>query len=281
MKVKSFFLIEVVVAILVLCNALPISAKENNNGPEVKTVVGENGAAIWDNNEVGIALEPEDSTIQEEREPLISSDASSAVETLMAMDIVTIDGFTCHVSDFSEDYVVILFGRSGCGNTRGMATTAANLRDKGASLKLVIMDVDEEDEGLPAFVTEKRAIGSLNPPYNNRTMWTLLDSENLASGSVTLPASFVLDKSRNLIYSHTGIDTNGLKAAIKNGCGGEEGGGSTISGVTAFPFKVKYGQSEARAMLSDMFSGIYKYCGQLHESEVIGCFACFSEGISA
>ncbi len=133
MKVKSFFLIEVVVAILVLCNALPISAKENNNGPEVKTVVGENGAAIWDNNEVGIALEPEDSTIQEEREPLISSDASSAVETLMAMDIVTIDGFTCHVSDFSEDYVVILFGRSGCGNTRGMATTAANLRDKGAS----------------------------------------------------------------------------------------------------------------------------------------------------
>ena len=216
MNYKKVFLLGRIVFILALCSALPVFAKEKEIVSEVVTVAGDNVEAVCEDKEQSLTLEPEEKAVQKEGElALISPDAGSTVDTIMGMDIVALDGNTYHISDFSEDYIVVLFGRSGCGNTRGMAAEAADIRDKGASLKLIILSVDDTDDGLAAFASEKKAIGSLNPPYNNRTMWNLLGSENLASGSVTLPGSFVLDKSRNLIYCHTGYDASGLKDAIK------------------------------------------------------------------
>ena len=251
MGIKRIILIEALASMLVLCGVVPVFAKETIS--ETKAVVGENGEAIWDDKGQGLAFDSEND-IQEPGElALISHDAGSTIETIMNMDIVALDGNTYHISDFSEDYIVILFGRSTCGNTRGMADTAAKLRDKGASLKLIIMDVDDTDDWLAAFASENKAIGSLNPPYNDRIMWNLLYAENLASGSVMLPGSFVLDKSRNLIYCHTGIDASGLKDAIKVGSGGgTEEGDNTVDEISAYPFKVQYGQTEARSMLSEI-----------------------------
>ena len=132
------------------------------------------------------------------------------------LEIKALDGKTYHVGDFSEPLIVLIFGRSSCFNTLSMVYKAAEVRDNGRKLKLVIMDVDDEDSGLKSLASEKKAVASINPSYNNHAMWRLIRAENLVNGNSTaLPGCFVISASGKVIYAHTGKDVDGLEKALK------------------------------------------------------------------
>ncbi|MCR5178318.1 MAG: Ig-like domain-containing protein [Lachnospiraceae bacterium] len=133
------------------------------------------------------------------------------------MKIQALNGKAYHVGDFSEPVKVLIFGRSSCYNTLSMIYKAAEIRDNGKKLKLVIMDIDDEDSGLNSLASDKNAIASLNSPYNNQVMWSLIRAEKLVSGnSTSLPGCFVVGASGKLIYAHAGKDPDGLEKALNN-----------------------------------------------------------------
>ncbi len=144
---------------------------------------------------------------------LASTDSYAAThaETLMAMQIKALDGSKYSIEDFDEEYVAVLFGRSGCYNTMTMASQIASLRDNNnVSVKLIIMSVDSADAGLSAKAQEYGAIGSVNYPDNSSTMWSMLNAS-----SVTFPAAYVLDEDRELVMETTGpVSLNNLKTVF-------------------------------------------------------------------
>ncbi len=162
---------------------------------------------------------------------------------LAALQISALDGKTYSLSDFSEEYVVFLFGRSTCGNTKAMLNAAVGQRDKGVSVKIILMDVDASDSGLASLASEKSILASINSPYNNQQMWSIgRQAGAITASSVYLPGTFVLDANRNLVYSHFGPDVSGLKSTISSG--------SPIQ--QTYQFDMTYGQSEIRETLASL-----------------------------
>ena len=125
--------------------------------------------------------------------------AESAKSYILNMNIVATDGKTYHVSDFSEDYVAIFFGRSTCYNTNSMVKQVASVRDnKKKSIKIIIMDVDDVDDGLANFAKQYSALASINSS-NNNYMFGAYRSYYGQTGAVTLPVAAVLIMSARLL----------------------------------------------------------------------------------
>lgn len=123
---------------------------------------------------------------------------------------------TYKIKKIKAKYVVLIFGRTGCSLTMNTLKTAEKLRKKGKSIKVVFLDVDRYDSGL-YYLRKKypKVITSLNYPYNNRHMWTLLRYAGYYRRNVTLPATFVLNKKHKIKYWNYSQDTYGLKEALK------------------------------------------------------------------
>ena len=173
---------------------------------------------------------------------------SDAGSMLKALDIVALDGKTYHVSDFKEDYVVFLFGRSSCEITGNMANAAVACRKSGISVKIVLMDIDDTDAGLAKMAKDLGLLASLNPSYNNNNMWAIgRKSGVIWRNDVVLPVTFVLDSDRNLIYAHDDNDSFGLKRAL-----GYIFSASDAGNVRPYQYTMTYGQSEMRETLKDL-----------------------------
>ena len=78
-------------------------------------------------------------------------------------------------------------------------------------------------------------------------MWKLYKTAIGGSSSVTLPVTFVLDADRNVAYAQTGYDVTGLRQTL---AGNDPTNYS--DDIHEYDFVMKYGQSEARSMLSDV-----------------------------
>ncbi len=135
------------------------------------------------------------------------------------IEICGIDGKTYTPNGFSEDIVILFFGRTGCPNTRNMIAQGKSLMNDYSmdkSLKLVLMDVDAEDAGMESFASAnpELLVAHCEGGYSS-LMFRLLSQtmeENISS--VTLPATFVLRKDRRIVFASTGYDASGLADAV-------------------------------------------------------------------
>ncbi|MBQ7991440.1 MAG: Ig-like domain-containing protein [Solobacterium sp.] len=115
------------------------------------------------------------------------------------------DGNTYTPADFSEEYVLLIFGRQACGNTQAMIREAQKLLKLGADVKPVVMLIDANSEPMPV---EEFAAGldgfvvSDAYSYNSSTSRRLMSSAGIA-GSV-LPFVFLMDSRRHVILGATG-----------------------------------------------------------------------------
>jgi uncharacterized protein YkwD len=169
--------------------------------------------------------------------------AESAKSYILNMNIAATDGKTYHVSDFSEDYVAIFFGRSTCYNTNSMVKQVASVRDnKKKSIKIIIMDVDDVDDGLANFAKQYSALASINSS-NNNYMFGAYRSYYGQTGAVTLPVAAVLDSGRNLIFFDSGYHVSEVASVFKDS-----------GDYVTYSFDMTYGQTESRNMLDSVNS---------------------------
>jgi hypothetical protein len=127
-----------------------------------------------------------------------------------------IDGNTYDVSDMKEDVVALFFGRTSCYNTNTMIAKAEELLNRGTSIKIVLMDVDETDSGMQNFAASHPNVLVAHKDGGYGTlMFQLLKEQGISTGSsVTLPGTILLNKERVISYASTGLDTSSLETAI-------------------------------------------------------------------
>lgn len=127
-------------------------------------------------------------------------------------------------SDYAEELLVVAFGRTGCQNTRSMLAKAEQVRERGYSVKSVLMDLDSTDEELQSFASQNpNLIVAHHDSYKNQ-MWSLLRKVGFNTSYITLPALFVLDQQRTVIAWSTGVDLSGLEQVLTEGKAEGDGG---------------------------------------------------------
>ncbi len=178
---------------------------------------------------------------------LSSSTAYAGTDTvtmIMEMSIKATDGKTYKVSDFTEDYIVLLFGNgvSPCMDT--MAAEAYRVKKGGVSAKVVLLASMEfrdknMNDAIENMAKEYEALASVDYLNNNKMATSLLKSAGKIKGdSFSIPATFVLDKSRNLVYIGTGSAKIRLNKAMK--------GKDAYSDTTVYSFYMRRFQSDSR-----------------------------------
>lgn len=149
--------------------------------------------------------------------PLLGQRASAAMTAVSVQETVEIrgiDGQTYTPASFGESVVALIFGRTSCGNTQGMIRAAEESLAGGCSVKIVLLCVDETDSGMTSFAAAHPNILVAGPQYNS-VMWDLLRKCGLSGGgSIMLPGTFLMNKSRTIVFASTGYDGDGLKAAL-------------------------------------------------------------------
>ncbi len=125
--------------------------------------------------------------------------------------IIKTDEQEYHISDFEEDFTALFFGKGDCFNTRSMVSTALSIAEKGVSLKVVMMDINDEDDMLHDFKeTYPEVLTSMNPGYNADRMSEFLNATYQLQYSIPLPATFIIDRNGNIVFSSTGNVRNDL-----------------------------------------------------------------------
>jgi peroxiredoxin len=125
--------------------------------------------------------------------------------------ISLLDGKSFKLSDYNDRIVVLIFGASlRCGNSRFVEEMANELatsfvKDK---VEFIAIEVDPFDEKINDYIAEYKLNNLLFSSENtgNNVMWQYL---NLCgyNGSITLPATFVIDQNRVIRYCSTNIVT--------------------------------------------------------------------------
>lgn len=109
---------------------------------------------------------------------------------------------------------MVAFGRTGCQNTRNMLARAEQVRERGYSVKSVLMDLDSTDEALQSFASQYPNLVVAHHESYQKQMWSLLQKVGANTTSVTLPALFVLDQQRTVVAWSTGMDLSGLEEVL-------------------------------------------------------------------
>lgn len=166
--------------------------------------------------------------------------------------------------DFSEDYVLLIFGRQVSRNTDYMILQAENLVKDGYSVKPVVMLVDDQND--PYSDDDYKdmhpnAIISDTYPPNNSLGYDLLEKAGISGYTQPLPFVFLMNKERTIIASGTGYENTGKFVNLIKGepIGGSNGSGYTgeneqvepviTDTVINWPFKGTYHQESARSIL--------------------------------
>lgn len=177
----------------------------------------------------------------EEDEEISFTGKASARQMLLDMDIVDLKGKKHHISEFSEDYVVLFFGGTSCGGTTYLAKKAASMRDSGKSMKLIIMDVESSGEELDKFGEQYSILVSKNDPYNSDTLIDIYrDYIDEDYGRLVLytPVVFVFDSDRELISVQMDPSIKEFSPIF-----------ASEQDLVPFKYEMTYMQSEARTML--------------------------------
>lgn len=134
----------------------------------------------------------------------------SSNEKIEDMPINLQNGQTYTIDDFSEDYIAFFFGRGACGNTNTMTRIAESACASGKSIKIIMMDVDQEDDNVASF-QEKHPYtmvsyvpGSFT---NNNWMWRMIEKYDLNNGNrsnVTLPCTVIFNQKHELVFGSVG-----------------------------------------------------------------------------
>ena len=154
--------------------------------------------------------------------------------------------------------VLLIFGRTTCGNTRNMITQAERLVDMGISLKPVIMLIDNTGEtSISDFAAEHpKCIVSDNygTDYSNDpNLKYANDLENILNvSSGVLPLTFLMNKERHIVCAALGPqNTNKMVTRITMNAQGDTGSlENEAAGMIKATVSVNYYQEEARSMLA-------------------------------
>ncbi len=141
-----------------------------------------------------------------------TTNVASVANTLRSYSIPLQNGSSLPVSSIREDYIAFIFGRATCFNCNGMTSDMDTLQEAGYSIHKVFIPIDGTDtssfaQDHPGKMTIARYIND-----NNYLAYNLCNQVGITYG--TLPALFILDKNRNLIWASTGYDDSGLMAVF-------------------------------------------------------------------
>ena len=133
--------------------------------------------------------------------------SSEALRELMNFEMKTTDGRILRVSDLHEDYIAFVFGRTSCTRTGAMMDTLDCAQAKGLSINKVFVTIDDPDKDLSVYGKwHPGKITIVSPGSGNNYLRSRLRSieQTDTAGNAGLPDVFVLDKSRNLVWSSAG-----------------------------------------------------------------------------
>ena len=130
------------------------------------------------------------------------------------------DGSTVKMTDFSEDAVVLIFGRESCFNCKTTARFAASVAKSPTSVKVVFLKIDNSSPD-PDYTWEDH-VASLGKyieltkydMYQNQQAYWSLENIRLDLGN-TLPRVLILDKNRKMVDCYNGLDTDRLMKGIE------------------------------------------------------------------
>ncbi len=133
-----------------------------------------------------------------------TSNVASVANTLRSYNIPLENGSTLPVSQIQEDYIAFIFGRTTCFNCNSMTSDMDILQRAGISIHKVFVPIDTT----PISDYAERHPGTMTiagyTASNSRMASNLCSQAGLSYG--TLPAFFILDKNRNLVWASTGPD---------------------------------------------------------------------------
>lgn len=137
-----------------------------------------------------------------------TENVESVAQTLRSLSITLQDGSILPVSEIKEDYVAFIFGRTGCAKCNAM-TTALDLAQKnGKSVHKVFLPIESSDTS--DFIKNHPGTLSMGKYdyWNNNLASELCSRAGLKYGQ--LPAFFMLDKNRNIVFASTDNEETGL-----------------------------------------------------------------------
>lgn len=146
----------------------------------------------------------------------VKLDASAMTQTSLQASFTfnQYNGTVTTPSSYQEDFLIVAYGRTLCGNTRAMLAKSEELRTKGYSVKSILMDIDSTADNLAAYAAQYPSIVVAHDSSYNNQLFSLLRQAGNTSSSITLPGLFVLNKSRTVIGYSTGYDPSGLESFI-------------------------------------------------------------------
>ena len=129
------------------------------------------------------------------------------------------DGSTVKMSDFTEDAVVLIFGRETCFNCKSTTNIAASAVASGTNVKVVFLKVDDSYpseeytwEDHVAAYGKYISLTRWSMTQNNRAYWSIQNVREVTGNS--LPLVVILDKNRRLSDCYKGLDTDRLLEGI-------------------------------------------------------------------
>ncbi|WP_408072502.1 leucine-rich repeat protein [Butyrivibrio sp. JL13D10] len=133
--------------------------------------------------------------------------AKQTADYLKSLDIILEDKTVKHASDYNEDYLAFIFGRTSCPRTNSMMAVLDNAEAKGISIKQIFLPVDEVRDRLGEFksVHSQNTVLALGRSYSS---WECQHYEQISSS--TLPTIIILDKNRNVAWASVNVEYDRL-----------------------------------------------------------------------
>ena len=128
-----------------------------------------------------------------------------------------LNGQTYTMDSLPAGPIVVIYGRSGCSNTKATIAQARSCQNSGLCSKVFVLGVDSYDSGLSSLARQYPAMSFVKASSsNNYAMWSLLNAAGYRSSSMTLPGTFILDQHHNIAYYGTGNQSSSLSSTLRS-----------------------------------------------------------------
>ncbi len=168
--------------------------------------------------------------------------------------VYRVDGQVENAKNYTEDQLIVIFGRVTCSNCQSMASSGERAAKAGLSVKVLFLDVDSEEKDVKEYQEEHPSIVVAHSDYYNDMMWNVVRNETDEGYSIYFPLCAVLNKDRKIKMISTGYNVGELEETLYS----QKEPNASIdydnyendSTIYNMNYKMKYGQSEAREMLN-------------------------------
>lgn len=138
---------------------------------------------------------------------------SDASRTLQQLGVKS-SGKTYYASDYSDKFLVYIFGRTTCTYTMQALEGASSIQNSGVSMKIIFLDTETSDYGLSSLKsTYPKVLVGDSYPYSS-TAYSVLLSCGFSSSSWGVPVIAVLDANRDVSYWDEGYNSSALSYAL-------------------------------------------------------------------